>query len=207
MSERALASDLKVAVEGHNGDQQALLDALHEADIPAEVTHDLAKWAHGSGQRAVVMSVDSAEQMDAIIDLRDSNWDLVVVTLTADDSQATYRSALRAGATASAPADAPMEQIVEVVREALQGRSILPADVARRLALDAPDQPSEYAPRLDEIGWIQAMASGDTMAEIADSGGMSKSELTKRLNELYRRIGAENRTEAIIKFARWGLLD
>ncbi len=205
MSERAL--DMKVAIKGHNGDQQALLEALNEADIAAEVADDLRVWANGSGPRAVVMAVDTADEMEAIIDLRDSNWDLVVVTLTRDDSQATYRSALRAGATASAPADAPMDHIVEVVREALHGRSILPADVARRLALDAPDQPSDYAPRLDEIGWIQAMASGDTMAEIAESAGVTKSELSKRLNELYRRIGVENRTEAIIKFARWGLLD
>lgn len=207
MTSRALDSHLKVAVHGRNGAAQTLRDALEDAEIHTETPDDLTVFASGTGPRAVVMAIDSTEELDAVIDLRDANWDLVVVTLTPDDSQATYRSALRAGATASAPANAPISQIVEVVREALHGRSILPADVARRFALDAPDMPSDYAPSLDQIGWIQAMAAGQTMAEIAESAALSRSELTKRLSLLYRHIGAENRTEAIIKFARWGLLD
>ncbi len=207
MTGRVKPGSSRVAIHGQNGATQALVDALQRADIDAEVAEDLAKWATGSGPRAVVLSAATAEELDTVIDLRDANWDLVVVTLTSDDSDAAYRNALRAGATAAAPADAPIDQIVEVVREALAGYSVLPADVARGLALEAPERPSEYAPSLDEISWIQAMAAGRTMVEIAQSADLSKTELAKRLNRLYERIGADNRTEAIIKFARWGLLD
>lgn len=207
MTGHVVDASSRVAVHGQNGTTRALLDALKQAEIDAEPADDLAKWAAGPGPRAVVLSADTAEELDTVIDLRDANWDLVVITLTSDDSEATYRKALRAGATAAAPADAPIEQIVEVVREALAGYSVLPADVARGLALEAPERPSEYAPSLDEISWIQAMAAGKTMVEIAELADLSKAELAKRLNRLYERIGAENRTEAIIKFARWGLLD
>ena len=199
--------ELKVAVHGQNGSAETLIEALQEASIAAEAPDDLEVWAGGAGPRAVVMTVETPDHLDAVIDLRDAHWDLVVVTLTSDDSQSAYRSALRAGATAAAPADAPVAHIVEVVREALEGRSVLPAEVARRLALDAADMPTDYAPSLDEIGWIQSMAAGRTLADITEASGLSKSELNKRLGALYEAIGAENRTEAIIKFARWGLLD
>lgn len=207
MTRQADDQGIKVAVHSTNGSAQTLVDAFERAAIHAETPADLGVWASGNGPRAVVMSVTSEDELDAVIDLRDANWDLVVVTLTPDGTQATYRSALRAGATAAAPSSAPVDEIVEVVREALAGRSVLPADVARRLALDAPDMPRDYAPNLDEIGWIQSMAAGKTMAEISVSTGLTKSELSKGLSALYESIGVDNRTEAIIKFARWGLLD
>ena len=194
----------KVLIHGHDGTAQRLLDALEEVDIRAELADGLEGAASG---RAIVVSVDSDESLDAVIDLRDASWDLVVVTLTEDDSEAAYRKALKAGATAAAPKHAPIEDIVGVVQSALAGRAVLPASVARRLAMEAPETPDAHAPSLEEIGWVQAMAAGRTLADIAEGAGISKAELTKALNTLYERIDADNRTEAIIKFARWGLLD
>jgi DNA-binding NarL/FixJ family response regulator len=195
-----------VLIHGHNGTAQRLIDALEAVDIHAEMTEELDSIV-SSGGRAVIMSIDSDEALEAVIDLRDSSWDMVVITLTPDDSEGAYRKALKAGANAAAPKDAPIEDIVDVIRSALGGRSVLPSGVARRLALEAPDIPDAHAPSLEEIGWVQAMAEGRTLADIAEGSGMAKGELTKRLNALYELIDADNRTEAIIKFARWGLLD
>lgn len=202
-----LTADVHIAVHGRNGSSDELVAALEAANLDAETPDNLREWAAKGGRRAVILGIDDAEALDAVVDIRDESIDLVMVTLTPDGSQASYRRALLAGATATAPADATPEELVDVVRQAVEGRAILPTEVARRLALDAPERPTHYAPSMDEIGWVQAMAGGATIADLAEQSDCSKSEMTKRLNGLYERVGVENRTEAFIKFARWGLLD
>lgn len=198
---------MRIAVHGQNGMTDEIVSALADTELTPELPDDLREWINGAGPRAVVVPAGSLDELEAVIDLRDARWDLVVITLMPDATQASYRRALRAGATAAVASDAPIDEMVEVVREAVQGRAVLPADVARRLALDAPEMPSDYSPSFDEIGWVQAMAAGTTIADLAEQSGCSKSEMTRRLNMLYEQVGAENRTDALIKFARWGLLD
>jgi len=205
---RPLPDDVRVAVFGSNGSTARLIEAFSSLDIVAEQPDDLGAWVIGRGRRAVVLEVSADESSyDLVVDLRDSRWDLVMVTLTPDASQATYRRALRAGATAAAPADAPAEEVLDVVRAALADRTVLPASVARRLALDAPEIPTEFAPSMEEIGWLQMLAAGATTSDLAGSVQVSASEMTRRLAGLYDKMRVDNRRSALIKAARWGLLE
>jgi DNA-binding NarL/FixJ family response regulator len=198
---------VRVAIHGLNGRADDLRDAFATINVTAEQPANLDSWVAGHGRRVVLLAVDEDSGYDLVVDLRDSRWDLVVVTLTPDASQATYRRALRAGATAAAPAAASAGEVVDVVKAALADLTVLPSSVARRLALDSPEMPTEYAPSLEEIDLLQQMAAGATTSDLAGSIGVNKSEMTRRLGRLYARMGADNRQSALIKAARWGILE
>ncbi len=208
VASRPLPGDVRVAVIGANGSAGELVEAFANLDVVAEQPTDVDSWVAGPGRRVLILEVlDDENSYDLVVDLRDSRWDLVMVTLTPDASQATYRRALRAGATAAAPADAPAEEVLDIVRSAMADRTILPASVARRLALDAPEVPTEFAPSMEEIGWLQSLATGSTTSSLADSVQVSAREMTRLLAELYDRMGADNRQSALIMAARWGMLE
>ena len=57
-----------------------------------------------------------------------------IVTLLEQPSDASYREALTRGALSAAPRGAACEHIVDVVRAAVEGRTLLPAKVSRALA-------------------------------------------------------------------------
>jgi DNA-binding NarL/FixJ family response regulator len=59
----------------------------------------------------------------------------------------------------------------------------------------------------DGISWLQALASGETVAELSLRLGYSEREMYRRLRRLYSRIGATGRTDALLRASRWGLLD
>jgi DNA-binding CsgD family transcriptional regulator len=58
-----------------------------------------------------------------------------------------------------------------------------------------------------EIRWLQSLADGVTVAELAKQASYSEREMFRLLQRLYRRMGTRTRVAAIVKAARTGLLN
>lgn len=58
-----------------------------------------------------------------------------------------------------------------------------------------------------ERRWLTALAQGDTMAELAAAVGYSERHLRRMLSDVYRRLGADCRIQALFRAAKLGLLD
>ena len=58
-----------------------------------------------------------------------------------------------------------------------------------------------------EVHWLQMLANGATVADVARDASYSEREMFRLLNRLYRAMGARNRVEAIVMAARAGLLN
>jgi hypothetical protein len=89
----------------------------------------------------------------------------------------------------------------------VQDYCVLPAEVVRALVttngtpLDVPEVTTV------EIGWLQRLADGITVAELAKQASYSEREMFRLLQRLYRRMGTRTRVAAIVKAARTGLLN
>jgi DNA-binding NarL/FixJ family response regulator len=125
----------------------------------------------------------------------------VVPTMTA----AACSTALHSGATGVVGLDAEMTEAVDVVRAAAAGRTVLPAPLARALCQSWTGPPPELSPR--DQRWLRSMAEGATTASLARAAGYSEREMYRLLATLYVRLGAANRTEALLVAQRHGLLD
>lgn len=54
--------------------------------------------------------------------------------------------------------------------------------------------------------WLAALASGSTVARLANETGYSERVMFRRLADLYGRLGVSGRAEAIVAAERLGLL-
>lgn len=154
---------------------------------------------------AVVFTIDSEEAWAALAELL-AKPGAVVVALLEDASVTGYRRALRLGLAGTVSREAPTEQIVAVVSAALTGTTLLPCPIARQLAercgIEEPLPISE-----NEAGWLRAMADGATIATLAQAARYSERQMHRMVANLYKRIGAANRQQALVFAARYGILD
>ena len=124
----------------------------------------------------------------------------VVEEVTAD----VYADALQHGATGVVAMDADFTQVVAVVEAAASGLTLLPRQVAKALCRNQAGPVPQLLPR--ERGWLRHLADSGTVGSLAGQSGYSEREMYRLLGSLYSRLGASNRTEALILAERWGLL-
>jgi DNA-binding NarL/FixJ family response regulator len=130
-----------------------------------------------------------------------------IVALLPDPSPFSYRSAVDAGAIGVVPKDALVDEIARAVGAALEGFLILPPDVMRELmhysgALHPGIELNDH-----EIQWIRHIARGRTVTDLARRTGYSEREMYRCLQRLYRHLGTNSRTCAVVRATQLGLIE
>jgi DNA-binding NarL/FixJ family response regulator len=202
--DRMVARPLTVAiVERLPAYRRGLAAAFAEVGFAVE---ELATYDESVADAdVVVFTIDSKEAWDALAALLEVP-ELAIVALLEDATVTGYRRALRLGLAGTVSREAPTEQIVAVVSAALTGTTLLPCPIARQLAercgIEEPLPISE-----NEAGWLRAMADGATIATLAQAARYSERQMHRMVANLYKRIGAANRQQALVFAARYGILD
>jgi DNA-binding NarL/FixJ family response regulator len=132
---------------------------------------------------------------------------VTVVALLDDPTPEHYGRALRAGAAGVTSRDADPGDVAGVLAACRSGWAMVPLDAARELARAGSRSHRVAGIGDDEVQWIRAPADGATVAALADRVGYSEREMFRLLHDLYHRMGAKSRTEALVTAARWGLLE
>lgn len=142
--------------------------------------------------------------------------DAMVISVLADDR--TVIEAIEAGATGYLLKDSDALDIVEAITELLAGRSPISSAIARtivrRLGNREPAAPATtdttatpaqpLTPREMEILW--GIAKGFTYGELADRLKISKQTVPVHIKNIYRKLQANNRSEAVYEASRLGLI-
>ena len=84
---------------------RGLMEVLAEASFVPEQPDDPRAWAAGRGPRAVLLAVETAEDLGLVVDLRTEREDLVVVALVREPSPDAVCQALLAGACSAASSE------------------------------------------------------------------------------------------------------
>ncbi|WP_432573662.1 hypothetical protein [Kineococcus sp. SYSU DK005] len=128
-----------------------------------------------------------------------------VSTLVSAHLSDHHLAALRAGAHGVVHAGAPVGELIAVIDAAARGFTVLPAPVARALCapLAIPAAP-QVSPQ--ERAWLRQLATGACTAQLAARSSYCEREMYRLLRRTYQRLGAANRTEALLIAQRAGLL-
>jgi DNA-binding NarL/FixJ family response regulator len=129
-----------------------------------------------------------------------------VVALVEDLDEA--RSALAAGASGAVAREASPEALDSVLRSAAAGFVVLErwaADGLLRLpAADEALRPEPLTPREQEV--LQLLAEGRSNRSIGERLAISERTVKFHLNAILGKLGADNRSEAIVRAVRAGLV-
>jgi DNA-binding NarL/FixJ family response regulator len=130
---------------------------------------------------------------------------IVVLTMYAGDDQVF--AALDAGASGFVGKDAPAEEVVAAARHAAANpRAFTARDLAGAMQrrMSAPAGP-KLSPREREV--LDLLVDGLAIAQIARRLYISESTAKTHVANIYEKLGAGNRAQAVIAAARLGIID
>ncbi len=168
-----------------------------------------------NGERAV--EVCAAERPDVVLmDLRMPGMGGVAATrsiaerspgcqvliLTTFDGDEEIYSALKAGARGYLLKDAGREELLAAIRGVHAGRRWIPPAVADRLAERVAG--SELTSR--EVEVLSLVAAGNSNKRIARRLGITEGTVKGHLNSILGKLAADDRTEAVTRALRRGIL-
>jgi DNA-binding NarL/FixJ family response regulator len=180
---------------------------LGDAGFEPRTPEELLVWIREEQQPVVLLTLLSTDDWSLLTRLCETRSDTMVIAVLADKSTRSHVQAILSGAVAAVARDALPETVRTVFEAAVGGKSLLPVEVLRALTTwqSFPDE-DESVPSTQEIGWLRELASGTTVARLADRAGYSERAMFRLLRALYLRIGARNRTEALMRAHEQGWL-
>jgi two-component system nitrate/nitrite response regulator NarL len=132
--------------------------------------------------------------------------DLPIAIVSGVSDARIIRTLLDGGARGYIPKLAGSEQLMDALRRILQGEIYLPGALfipASQSAAEG-DKTSPLTSRQQEI--LPLLAEGMPNKQIAGALGVTEGTIKQHLKDLFRRLGARNRTQAVREARRLGLL-
>ena len=161
------------------------------------------------------LNLPDGHGVDAIRMLRAGQPDAEAMVISVLADERTVIDAIEAGASGYLLKDSDPINIIDAVAELLAGRSPISTAIARtiirRLASrDGAAHPPTVAPaeRLTprEMDILWGIAKGFTYGELAERLQISKQTVPVHIKNIYRKLQANNRSEAVYEASRRGLI-
>ena len=194
-----------------------MIGLLEERDIEvvgqAGLAADAIRLAQAAGPCVVLMDlrlrgmsgIEATQRLTAVAPLAR----VLVLTVFVDDQHII--DALLAGACGYVLKDAPIEQIVDGIRAAARGESLISPRIASRLVhrLREPYEIEHWAagealtPR--ELQVLELVARGSDNSEIARALYLSRHTVKNHVSTILMKLQVENRIQAAVRAVRGGL--
>lgn len=186
------------------------------------VTEDIAVVGEaGDGQEALAL-VESTSPDVVLMDLRMPRMDGVAATgaivssypstrvlvLTTYDTDSEILHAVEAGAAGYLLKDTPHADLLNGIRAAARGETVLAPPVAARLMsrLRTPAPPAAAQPSPRELEVLAAVARGLSNAEIGRELFIGEATVKTHLQRLFAKLDVDDRTRAVTVAIERGLL-
>jgi DNA-binding NarL/FixJ family response regulator len=207
-----------IVVDDHELFRQGVTGLLEERGIEvvgeAGLAAEAIRLAEGIGPCVVLMDlrlpgmsgIEATQRLTAAAPLAR----VLVLTVFVDDQHII--DALLAGACGYVLKDAPIEQIVEGIRAAARGESLISPRIASRLVrrVREPRDIERSVPGKDltprELEVLELLARGLDNSEIAKALYLSQHTVKNHVSTILMKLQVENRIQAAVRAVRGGLV-
>jgi DNA-binding NarL/FixJ family response regulator len=178
--------DMVLVAQAANAEQAMLEFRIHQPDITL-----------------MDIRLPGMNGTDALIAIRKESPNALVIMLTSSDGNAEIDRALRAGAASYILKSMPKSELLAVIRAVKSGRRHIPNSVASRLADHLLD--NNLTPR--ELEVLRLIRDGHRNKQIAYELAISETTVNFHIKNLVDKLGANDRTHAVIIALRRSLLE
>ncbi len=180
-----LQADLKVCGEAENGETAVRLAAELKPDV---VVMDFS-----------LPGMDGAEATAAVLKVSPTSK---VLILTSFGTSADLARAMAAGAIGAVTKNLSNDELSSAIRDTARGIQHFSPEIRQTLSDGTDDK--AFTKRQMEV--LDSITRGLSNDDIALMLGISKSRVKQHLNEVYEKLGASNRAEAVAIAMRRQLL-
>ncbi|MFD6727389.1 LuxR C-terminal-related transcriptional regulator [Corynebacterium xerosis] len=193
------AGDIAVAAEAGSPDDavRAVSDAL-DSGAPFDLVLMDLRFGEGPGAQGRAGGVDATARIRALPDPPQ------VLVVTNYSSDADILGAVSAGAVGYLLKDADPAQLVDGVRAAARGETVLSGDVATRLMGRLRDPARTLTARETEV--LRLVADGLSNRDIAARLTLTEATVKSHLVHVFTKLGVGSRTAAVARAAELGML-
>lgn len=143
--------------------------------------------------------------LDAVRRLRARHPDLGIVVLTMYDDDEHLLAALEAKASAFVPKSAPTDEVLSAARHAAAApHSFSAANLARAMQRRMNPAKPKLSAREQEV--LTLLGEGLTIPLLSKRLYISESTAKTYVSKVYEKLGASNRSQALVEAVRLGLL-
>jgi len=192
----AAADDIEVVGEAADGDAAIRIAGALQPDV---VLMDL-RLPRPSGSAA--RALDGADATAEILRRYPAIKVLIVTTYNTD---ADIMRAVEAGAIGYLLKDTPVAQLLDAVRAASRGETVLATTVAARLVRRAR-APIAFELTARELEVLALVSRGHTNAEIGRQLHIAEATVKTHLLRAFAKLGVDDRTAAVVKAIEQGHL-
>jgi NarL family two-component system response regulator LiaR len=166
-----------------------------------------------SGRPDVVLldiALPGMDGMAVLAALQEAEYRPAVIMLTSYPSEGRALAAVRAGALSYLPKTSGVERVVEAVRAAAKGGSVLEPEVVGQLVRRArgedrgADRLASLSPREREV--LVSVSRGRSNREIARELALSEETVKSHVSRMLTKLGLQDRTQAAIFGLQQGLV-
>jgi DNA-binding NarL/FixJ family response regulator len=173
----------------------ALSSLGHLVEEPA----DAAAWLRERPGGMVLLTLNAPEDLERLTTLCRMRPRPLVIALPAGDISSLGVRAVRAGARSVVAREATVLALQRTVAATLDGKAVMPADVADLLVVGRGGRPPRRpVPSAQQVAWLRRLSDGWTVARLASDTGYSERAMYRLLHALYQQIGVNTRLEAIM---------
>lgn len=138
--------------------------------------------------------------------------DLAMIVLTIYEDDRRIFDALCAGASGYLVKKTPPAELIEALRECVAGGAPMSPHIARRVIalfreVRPSDDPPDYRLTPHETRLLQLMAEGHHYKTAAAMLSVTTSTISFHLQQIYRKLHVQSKSEAVAKALREGLVD
>jgi DNA-binding NarL/FixJ family response regulator len=149
------------------------------------------------------LQMPKMDGLEAMSIVREGHSRTYIIVLTTYPGDARAARALALGATAYLLKSAPSCLILEAIRAAAAGRSVIDSKVAQEIARYRGVESLSAR----EIGVLELVRKGMRNAQIAEVLDISEETVKSRIKSVLAKLGTRDRTQAVTVAMRRGFLD
>lgn len=151
------------------------------------------------------LNMPGMDGLNGIVTLRNTHPDVAVVVLSAEENKNVVLQSMAYGAVGFITKSMPRENIIDAIKQVLDGQAFLPPDIIRQSETSGnrrPDQaiPSEVISSLTrrQLLVFERMAKGESNKQIGYELKIAETTVKAHVSAILRKLNVQNRMKAVL---------
>ena len=197
-----------LVIDDHPLFRDALELALKKSSIKINKTQCVSNVAEAISALKIVdfclilldLNLSDSQDFEGLSKIRAVNQNIPIIIVSATESKQAYVTAINLGASGYIPKSSSLKEITNSVERVLTGETVFPVNIAKMTHSDddAAHKLGSLTPAQHRV--MSCLSDGLLNKQIAFEMNISEATVKAHMTAIFRKLGANNRTQALLVF-------